>query len=59
MKRPGRPRLDPTAHTVPVHLKLSAAQYDATWRRAQRDGVTVPERIRRDITAAQNRKTET
>lgn len=47
--RIGRPPLDDDADSVPVHVKMTPKDYDTTFRRAQRDGVTVPEQIRRDV----------
>lgn len=50
MKRqPGRPPLDDDDDSVPVHLTLPGRQYDALYRRAQADRMSVPERIRRDL----------
>jgi hypothetical protein len=47
--RPGRPRLDENDESVGVHVQMTAKQYDDVYSRAQRDRVTVPERIRRDV----------
>ncbi len=47
--RRGRPPLDETDPSVDVHVKMSSKQYDATYQRAQRERVTVPEMIRRDV----------
>jgi len=56
MKRtPGRPPLDDDDPSVDVHLRLPSKQYDDTFARAQRERVTVPERIRRDIRDAQKK----
>lgn len=54
MKRttPGRPPLEDAEASVPVHLKLTAAQYDDTYVRAQRARISVPEQIRRDMRKA-------
>jgi hypothetical protein len=54
MKRttPGRPPLDDDDASVPVCVSLPGRQYDAMYTRAQRDGVTVPEVIRRDLERA-------
>jgi hypothetical protein len=54
-RRPGRPPLDPSGASVPVHVKLSPSQYDATYLRAQRAGVSVPEILRRDAQRAEFR----
>lgn len=55
-KRPGRPALDADDPCVDVHLRMPSKEYDVTFERAQRDRVTVPERIRRDVREA-NKKT--
>jgi hypothetical protein len=52
MKRTGRPPIDDDDDSVPVCVSLPARQYDAIYDRAQRDGVTVPEVIRRDLQRA-------
>jgi hypothetical protein len=54
MKRttPGRPPLDEDDESVPVCVSLPGRQYDAMYTRAERDGVTVPEVIRRDLARA-------
>jgi hypothetical protein len=49
MKRPGRPPIDEDDDSVPVCVSLPARQYDALYDRAQREGVTVPEVIRREL----------
>jgi hypothetical protein len=50
-KRPGRQPIDDQGgDSVPVCLRLSAAQYDEFYSRAQRNGqISVPEQIRRDL----------
>ena len=50
-KTPGRPPLDDSDDSVPVHLTITARQYDDLFARAQRDRVSVPEVIRRDLQA--------
>jgi len=55
-KRPGRPRLDDDDDSVPVHLTLTARQYDAVYERARRERVSVPEIIRRDVHAEAARR---
>jgi hypothetical protein len=53
MKRsPGRPPLDDDEDSVPIHLTVTAATYDHLYRRAQREGLSVPETIRRTLRAA-------
>jgi hypothetical protein len=47
--RGGRPRIDPGDDSVPVHVVLPARQYDAAYRRAQADRISVPEVIRRAL----------
>lgn len=50
-RKPGRPR-SVSASDEPaaaVHLTLDADDYDFAYRRARRDGITVPEVIRRAI----------
>lgn len=59
MKRtgPGRPRLDDDSETVPVTVKMSAAEYDRTYQRAKTERVSVSEQIRADLRrAASDRK---
>lgn len=53
MKRtaPGRPPLDRNDPSVSIHVKLTTRQYDDVYRRAQRDRVSVPAIIRRDLRA--------
>jgi hypothetical protein len=48
-RRPGRPPLADDDPSVPVHLKLPSREYDEAYRRAQREGVSVPEIIRREL----------
>jgi len=48
----GRHRVDDRDHSVGVHVVLSVTQYDDLYRRARLDGISVPERIRRDIAVA-------
>lgn len=52
---PGRPPLDDDDESVPVHLTLTASDYDEAYQRAQQAGVSVPEIIRRDVKAAQKK----
>jgi len=47
MKRPGRPALDPDDRSVPVSINLPSKQYDALCRYALREGVSLPEFLRR------------
>ena len=57
MKRtPGRPPLDDDDDSVSVHLRMSAAQYTETYRRAQEERKTVPEVIRADVADSAARK---
>jgi hypothetical protein len=46
-KRRGRPRLDPHDESVPLALTLPAKKFDALWTEARRQGVTMPEHVRR------------
>jgi hypothetical protein len=57
MKRthPGRPPLTLGETSTPVNVRLSSAQYDDTYERAQRARVSVPEQIRRDMREAERR----
>ena len=49
----GRPPLQSApSKSVNVHLRLSAPQYDATWRQAQAARVTVPQFIRAVLSSA-------
>ena len=45
-KRRGRPPLDPDDHSVDVHLKMPAQQYDATYRQARLERMTLSDVIR-------------
>jgi hypothetical protein len=47
--KPGRPRVDRNDRTVQVCVSLPARQYDEIDQRARREGVSLPERIRRDL----------
>ena len=50
----GRPPLaSRQPKSVNVHLRLSAPQYDATWRQATAARVTVPQWIRAVLQSAQ------
>lgn len=56
MKRsPGRPPLDDDDPSVDVHIRMPSKQYDATYRRASRARLTVPELIRRELRTASKR----
>jgi len=58
-RRPGRPRLDPADHSVDLHFRMPAKQYDAVYTRAARERCTVPELIRRTCHPARiNRDTK-
>jgi hypothetical protein len=49
-RRVGRPALsDAAAPSVPVHLRLDAAEYDRVYRLAVEQRCTVPEVIRRAV----------
>jgi hypothetical protein len=50
-RRPGRPPLDDVDPSVQCSLRLPAKQYDALYRAASRDRVTVPEYIRTTLSA--------
>lgn len=58
MKRthPGRPPLDDADASVPVCVKMTTAQYDETYVRAQRARVSVPEQVRRDVRRAEQKR---
>jgi hypothetical protein len=47
----GRPPLDDDDDSVPVHLTLTATDYDELYRRAQAERISVPEQIRRTLRA--------
>jgi hypothetical protein len=49
-KRPGRPPLTPGAAPARVHVSLSATDYDKAHSIARREGVSVPELVRRGLT---------
>jgi hypothetical protein len=46
----GRPPLDPSARSVAIQLRVPARDYDVLYGRAQREGVSIPEVVRRDLT---------
>jgi hypothetical protein len=48
-RRPGRPPLDPEHPSATVHLTVPGPTYDAIYAQAQRDGVSIPEVIRRKL----------
>lgn len=50
-RRPGRPPLDDDDPSVQVCVSLPGARYDELYDRAQRDRVSVPEVIRRQLDA--------
>lgn len=55
-KRRGRPTLDQADHTVPVSISLPSRQFDALSTQAIREGVSLPEIIRRKIRRADDRE---
>ena len=57
-KRNGQPPIDDPAPivSVPICVRLSPRQYADLHDRAERDGVSVPERVRRDVKAAAQRR---
>jgi Ribbon-helix-helix protein, copG family len=48
-RRPGRPPLDDADPSVPVTVTLPSKDFDALCKRALREGVSIPEIIRRDL----------
>jgi Ribbon-helix-helix protein, copG family len=48
-KGPGRPPLDDDADSVHVNVRMPPDQYDDIYERSRREGVSVPEIIRRSI----------
>jgi hypothetical protein len=48
-RRPGRPPLEENDPAVPVLVKLPSKVYDALFKRAQDERMSVPEAIRRDL----------
>ena len=50
-RRPGRPALDDGDSTVQCSLRMPAKSYDAIYRAASRERETVPEYIRKAVTA--------
>jgi len=48
-KRRGRPRLDPSDPSVQCSLRLPSKRYDALYRAASRDRMTVPDYIRQTL----------
>jgi hypothetical protein len=51
-KPPGRPPLQRGDPSVSVHLRVPGSQYDAAYRRAARERLSVPEYLRRASAAA-------
>jgi hypothetical protein len=50
MKRtPGRPRLDADDRSTQICLTVTSRHFDQLDERAQREGVSIPELIRRDL----------
>lgn len=58
-KKPGRPRIDPSARSVVVSLTLSARSYDHLYRRAQAARLSVQEVLRRALRNSEPGATET
>lgn len=56
--KPGRPPLDPTDRSVVVTLAMPGRAFDAVYRRAQMERLTVPEIIRRALGNSRNTKIE-
>jgi hypothetical protein len=50
-RRPGRPPLARDDQSVAVSIKMPSRQYDSLFERAQRERVSVPELIRRQLSA--------
>lgn len=48
-KRPGRPRVDDKDDSVQVCLTVTQRTYDRAYVEAQRDGVSIPEVLRRQL----------
>lgn len=49
-RAPGRPRLDPAARAIDVHVSLPPRLYDRVKRVADTHDLTIPEVIRRVLT---------
>ena len=49
MRQRGRPRIDPTDESVQVSISVSGKMYADFRAQATRDGVTVPEVVRRRL----------
>jgi hypothetical protein len=58
-RRPGRPSVDGDDQSVYVGVTLTAAQYDELCKTAIREDVSLPEVIRRELTANKHLKTPT
>jgi hypothetical protein len=50
-RKGGQPPLDPAAPSVSVHVRVTSPQYDRLYAQAHQQRVTVPEVIRRKLTA--------
>jgi hypothetical protein len=52
MKRqPGRPPLEDDAESVSVSFRISSAQYDDLYKKAQAERLTLSEHLRRELAA--------
>ena len=48
-ERRGRPPLTPGEQPARVHLSVPAADYDRAYQLAQREGISVPQLLRRGL----------
>ena len=57
-RKPGRPPLDPADSSVNVCVRLPSRRFDALYREAQRERMTMPELIRRVLRARERQDEE-
>jgi hypothetical protein len=48
-RSPGRPPIDEREPPARVHVTVSSADYDRAYERASREGISVPELVRRSL----------
>ena len=57
-KKRGRPALRDGEPSTPVSVRMAATDYDETYRRATRAGITMAEQIRRTLKASEEKDRE-
>jgi len=51
-RKPGRPALGPAAKSVSIGVRVSPSRADELYERAQKEGTTVPDLIRKALDPA-------